>query len=552
MKNSSLPKSIKLLFSIAFIIALNLQLCSQTINWTNQIQQVGQRYYNRIWADYVSSDKWNNCYSVYKVLENGRLRIVTKKIADVSGSWVRTYYPPDTSLDCQPSAIQTDGFGETYVLCSTGNQTTNSVGLVLKYNINGDLLWTYNIDSTGANVGPIAMKKDNSGNIVIICQLTVRIFPNDYSSYHTIKLSSSGSLIWKRSYRDEFYNAYPSDLWVDNNNDIFVTGSKKASGTSPFYQLTLKYSSGGAFLWGTTHSFNTEYFTYILQMQRITGDNTGSFYVTGTYWLNNEPRLRVNKYSSSGALLWSYVHSSYSVGSSITRDKYGNILVGGLIKSNIGTGNDMAAFKLNSTNGGLLVANFYEGQNTDYDYASDIKTDTSGNIFLFGYDGYTQMMKLIKVNNFLKVKWQVSITQVYRPYNISNNKDGSIFVTADKDSLAYRFNVISRITDLGAYAKITNLSGGENGSPFRFSLGQNYPNPFNPATNFEFQIAGRGQVNLTVYDVLGRAVETLVNSELEPGAYKVSWDASAQSSGIYFYTLKAKDFTDTKRMMLIK
>lgn len=95
--------------------------------------------------------------------------------------------------------------------------------------------------------------------------------------------------------------------------------------------------------------------------------------------------------------------------------------------------------------------------------------------------------------------------------------------------------------------------------PARFSLYQNYPNPFNPVTNFEFIITDYGLVKLTVFDVLGKEVEILLNRDLQPGSYKVDWDASVYPSGVYYYKLEVspstgsgRGFTETKKMVLIK
>lgn len=88
--------------------------------------------------------------------------------------------------------------------------------------------------------------------------------------------------------------------------------------------------------------------------------------------------------------------------------------------------------------------------------------------------------------------------------------------------------------------------------PTDYSLSQNYPNPFNPATNFEFRIADFGLVTLTIYDVTGRIVETLLNSALKPGTYRAEWNASNYPSGVYFYTLSTGDFTMTNKMVLLK
>ncbi len=88
--------------------------------------------------------------------------------------------------------------------------------------------------------------------------------------------------------------------------------------------------------------------------------------------------------------------------------------------------------------------------------------------------------------------------------------------------------------------------------PFTFSLGQNYPNPFNPATMISFQIPQKGIVTLKVFDVTGKEVRTLVNEVKEAGANSVLFDASALSSGVYFYKLVSGSFTDTKKMILVK
>ncbi|HRE40521.1 MAG TPA: M12 family metallo-peptidase [Ignavibacteria bacterium] len=88
--------------------------------------------------------------------------------------------------------------------------------------------------------------------------------------------------------------------------------------------------------------------------------------------------------------------------------------------------------------------------------------------------------------------------------------------------------------------------------PTEFKLYTNYPNPFNPETNIKFDIAKSGQVNLAIYDMTGREVAILVNQQLGAGVYNFNWNAINMSSGIYFYRLTTPDFTDTKRMILVK
>ena len=88
--------------------------------------------------------------------------------------------------------------------------------------------------------------------------------------------------------------------------------------------------------------------------------------------------------------------------------------------------------------------------------------------------------------------------------------------------------------------------------PKEFSLYQNYPNPFNPSTNIKYQIAKNSNVTLKIYDILGNDVATLVNEKLSPGTYEVEWNGSNYSNCVYFYILTAGEFSETKKLILLK
>ena len=88
--------------------------------------------------------------------------------------------------------------------------------------------------------------------------------------------------------------------------------------------------------------------------------------------------------------------------------------------------------------------------------------------------------------------------------------------------------------------------------PKNYYLYQNYPNPFNITTKINFEISKSSSVILQVYDILGRKIETLVNEKKLPGTYEVTFDGSKFASGIYFYTLSAGDFKETKKLVLLK
>jgi photosystem II stability/assembly factor-like uncharacterized protein len=85
-----------------------------------------------------------------------------------------------------------------------------------------------------------------------------------------------------------------------------------------------------------------------------------------------------------------------------------------------------------------------------------------------------------------------------------------------------------------------------------YKLFQNFPNPFNPTTNIRYQIPNNSHVILKVYDILGKEIATLVNDKLKPGEYETTFDGTAFPSGVYFYKLQSGDFSETKKMLMIK
>lgn len=111
---------------------------------------------------------------------------------------------------------------------------------------------------------------------------------------------------------------------------------------------------------------------------------------------------------------------------------------------------------------------------------------------------------------------------------------------ANRPNIAFALNILTDIKQNG------------NQIPDKFSLKQNYPNPFNPVTKISFDIPQKSFVTLMVYDVLGKEVVSLLNDERACGSYTVDFDASSLSTGVYFYRITAGDFSETKRMVVLK
>ncbi|MGH2574574.1 MAG: T9SS type A sorting domain-containing protein, partial [Ignavibacteria bacterium] len=96
---------------------------------------------------------------------------------------------------------------------------------------------------------------------------------------------------------------------------------------------------------------------------------------------------------------------------------------------------------------------------------------------------------------------------------------------------------------------ITPISGEP---PKDFKLHQNFPNPFNPSTTIEFDISKSGNISLKIYDALGKEIETVFQGYQFAGKYSLNYNAKNLASGIYYYALRADDFSDVKKMVLVK
>jgi hypothetical protein len=203
----------------------------------------------------------------------------------------------------------------------------------------------------------------------------------------------------------------------------------------------------------------------------------------------------------------------------------------------------------NSTNGGVRGANPNINNNSSYGYM----TTTSIN-------GGTAIS--------LNIVWNtIGNTYHFAPgtYTLGRLRFNRLDTCCTTDTIRHSGSGLSVVYD--SLTLLTNAQWGvvnpspcvivgvtANGSniPTAFKLYDNYPNPFNPATTIKYDIPRTSLVKITVYDLLGRQVEMLVNEKQEPGSYDIQWNASNYASGAYFYKLETAAYTEIKKMILVK
>ncbi|WP_221930254.1 T9SS type A sorting domain-containing protein [Gracilimonas mengyeensis] len=186
----------------------------------------------------------------------------------------------------------------------------------------------------------------------------------------------------------------------------------------------------------------------------------------------------------------------------------------------------------------LATYQFPEGKETGATEAMEV--DSDGNIWMELSNRNNVSVGVFKVD---EEEWVIhDLPNSQGIYDIKHDGNGNTWIASYPNGI-YKFN-----------AGITVPTESEPDTPERFTLEQNYPNPFNPTTNIVYNLpeAVNG-ITVSVYNVLGKKVATLVNGETQSaGQHQVTFDATEFSSGVYFYRIESKQFTTSKKMMLIK
>ena len=240
----------------------------------------------------------------------------------------------------------------------------------------------------------------------------------------------------------------------------------------------------------------------------------------------------------------------YSYGEYIKVDPFGNVIVAGRdVQQN---NYDFITLKYDPL-GNLIWVKIYNGPASQKDFVKGLAVDKYGDVYVTG-DGtkiFNQLWKIttIKYDNNGNQKW----LKIYPEYDtistaraIIIDKDLNVFVGGEIDRGGYPDILVLKYSQPTAIEPISSVI------PKEFKLYQNYPNPFNPKSKIKMQIAKLSNVNLIVYDMLGREIAVLVSGELKPGTYEVEWDGTGNPSGIYFYRLECKEYVETRKMLLIK
>ena len=463
-----------------------------------------------------------------------------------------------------------DENGNSFVLWIDGRQGGNNMDLYAqKISVTGELLWnTTGLPITTAdcyqlgkmisdgNEGIIIAWENNFCNIFDIYAhridkngnkkwnsfgVPICTEENDQFSLEMISDGKGGAIIiWRDDRNGGYFNIYAQRIDYDGNVKWIPNGIPVCVGN--YKQLT----SG------------------------IVEDQKGGAIILYEDYQNGDADLHVQRIDSIGNVKWSSSGIVIASGSKeqrgiIISDNNGGAIITWWVYDEV---DDLYAQRIDS-NGtklwgadGIIVCGFAWAQQL-----AQMVSDDDGGAIIAWVDSRNGISDIYaqRISNDGLIKWNPDgvpiCTAEESQDRISIEKDGSggaIIVWEDNRGL-FRKIYIAQIDASGNLGGGPSVINNESNEILEFNLCQNYPNPFNPSTVISYRLPVIGFVTLKVYDILGREVATLVNEEKPAGEYEVEFDVVSHSgevrnlpSGIYFYQFKAGEFSQTKKMILLK
>jgi hypothetical protein len=536
---------------------------------------------NIVMAGYFAAENTAAGYPAFTVI----------KYNPVSGSQIWRNLSPVNYAYNEIRSIAIDNSGNIYACGYEAHGDPNGHQMVIrKYTSSGDTVWTKLLNPSG-DIGDnkfdfgIDVELDAAGNIYGLGSIGAGGILNERNVY-VIKLTPSGSIAYEYSYGTLGVEENPVDGWVAASGNYYFTANTVISGSDSKFN-TIKLNAAGTIAWNDEINETTlqEYGT------EIVGENNPENVVVSGYAIkvagNPKHSVLLYRYNSTGRQWRKKInftepgwdakltgvaigsnHNVYSAGQE-NSPSFANPYTLRVTDATVSqSANVTAAVLLSLTNIGLeILVQSLTGSGT---LTGSFMNNPAGNVsfqdtsanFLSAYRWVIEQLPGLEIT---AATISMVLNQIPGGSLINNPATVSIYKRV-QDGLGPFVKLLTTFANGKLTANVNGFSEFILGSmtdpilvqeegtevPQNFVLKQNYPNPFNPATNIGFSVPKGTMVNLTVYDNLGREVAVLVNEYLNRGNYYFQFSGEKLASGLYFYKLVTNNFTETKKMILIK
>jgi hypothetical protein len=432
---------------------------------------------------------------------------------------------------------------------------TNSFGpgnysvYLIKTNTNGDTLWTKTFGGSNVDDG-FSVQQTTDGGYVIAGD-TKSSGAGDYDVY-LIKTNDNGATLWTKTFGGS-NSEWGSSVRQTSDGGYVITGTTFSFGTGDGNVYLIKTNANGDTIW--TKSFGRSYpaSSWGNSVQQTTD---GGYIIAGQTkaGAGGNFQLYLIKTNTNGDSLWTkIIGGGYPVmGYSVQQTSDDGYIIAGEMNIYDPSGVNVCLIKTNS-NGDVLWTKMYGGN--DIDWGNSVQQTSDDGYVIVGvtrsfgsgeFDVY-----LIKTNTNGDTLWTKTFGGINEEYgsSVQQTTDAGYVITGFTRSFgAGSADVYLVKTDANGVVSVNS----EENVPLNFTLEQNYPNPFNPTTTIRYSIPERSFVILKVFNLLGQQIATLVEKEQSVGTYTIQWQAGELPSGVYLYSLQAKDFIETKKFILLK
>jgi uncharacterized delta-60 repeat protein len=455
---------------------------------------------------------------------NSNINIITIKYSPNGDSLWTRFYDGQAHGEDKAYAISTDESDNIYVAGSSESSANGLDYIIIKYNSSGNTLWTRTYNGTGNNLDvATAMAVDKDDNPVVT-GYSRNGTTESTEDIVTIKLNkTNGNFIWINRFNGDADCPNQQDkayaITVDRFNYIYATGFSVQNSNHGKDIVTICYNPNGDRKWARTWN-NSDHGNGDDIAYSVAATNNNNVIVCGsTIRYGHEDFITLDYHTNNSNLKWEErygtqngIDIAYSLAVSNSNKE---VFVTGACQHDTASNIfDIVTIKYKIANGDQLDLARFNNNGTDKTIPTGVVVDGSDNIIIAGY--------------------RVPFMDDSRPSTILENS--SII------ALKYSMGALSHQNHFNLTEPKVN----------RMNLFQNFPNPFNPSTLIKFYLPASAPVKLTVYDMLGKEVGTLVNGYLNAGEHSAVFNGEKLSSGIYLYVLNVNGVKDIKRMILIK
>ncbi|KPJ52923.1 hypothetical protein AMJ39_06520 [candidate division TA06 bacterium DG_24] len=426
---------------------------------------------------------------------------------------------------------------------------------LIKTDISGDTVWTRTYGGSNWDWGYSAEETDDDGYII---GGYTGSFGAGGDDVYLIKTDSSGDTIWTRTYGGPDYDHGRS---VDQTSDggYIIVGEFQPYGGAPKDVYLVKTGASGETVWTRTYGGGDE------EYGRSVDQTSDGGYIVGAWAASfgaGGLDVYLLKVDASGDTVWTrtYGGQDHEEDRWVRQTSDGGYVMAGFSESFGSGGYDIYVIKTDAT-GDTAWTRTYGGSDDEYGYSVEETGDggyvIAGYTASFGAGGYD--VYLIKTDASGDTVWTRTYGGADDDYarSIDVTSDGGYVVAGYTASFGAGGDDVYLIkTDAEGLVQVTEEPR-EEPHPGAFALMQNRPNPFRATTAIRFALPSAQPVKVTLYDARGAVVRELTSGKMHAGVHELLWDGldargREVASGIYFYRLEAGDFSETKRMVLLR